>query len=370
MSSARTGDATTDATGAAVLAGTLALARIPAPTGAEDDRLAWLEHRLQGSGGQLRRDDAGNLRWTFGTPPFALMLLVHVDTVFDASVDHVPTVRDGWLHGPGVGDNIVAVVTAVEVVERLRASDNAPLAVVFTVGEEGLGSLRGARHACAMVTADIVIALEGHGLDAVCTDAVGCLRVQVTVSGPGGHSWWDRGRPSATHELVRLLGRLMDGSPPGLALNVGRIRGGTAVNAIAARAEALVEGRSLDEQLIATMTARLEETAALGRLDVAVQVLDRRPAGRIDPAHPLVTAVLTEREALGLPGTLADGSTDANAALAAGIPALALGCTRGADMHSPQERVEIASIARGAAQLERVLRRLLARDRQPMTTTR
>jgi hypothetical protein len=42
-----------------------------------------------------------------------------------------------------------------------------------------------------------VLAVEGHGCDRVFTEAAGSLRVQITVTGPGGHSWWDRGRPSA-----------------------------------------------------------------------------------------------------------------------------------------------------------------------------
>ena len=56
---------------------------------------------------------------------------------------------------------------------------------------------------------------------------------------------------------------------------------------------------------------------------------------------------------------LGDGSTDANAALAHGIPALSIGCARGHDMHAPTERIERASLALGVAQLEGVLRRLL-----------
>ena len=361
--------ATADAATAAILTDTLALARIPAPSGQEDDRITWLEQRLRAQAPRLRRDDAGSLHWTFGAAPFELMLLVHVDTVFDAAVDHEPAVRDGWLHGPGTGDNTVAIATAVYVTERLAGRLAAPLAVVFTTGEEGLGGLRGARHACASVPARQVIALEGHGLDAVFTDAIGCLRVQLTVAGPGGHSWWDRGRPSAAHELVRLLDRLLGDSPAGLTLNIGRIQAGTAVNALAAQAEALVEGRALDEQPLDGLFRLIEQAAARCPLPVTAQVLDRRPAGRIDHGHPLVAAVLAERRALGLSERLADGSTDANAALAAGRPALALGCARGADMHSPRERIDISSIALGAAQLENVLARLLAGDREPMTAT-
>ena len=65
------------------------------------------------------------------------------------------------------------------------------------------------------------------------------------------------------------------------------------------------------------------------------------------------------RAEVGLPDVLSDGSTDANAALAHGIPALSIGCARGHDMHALSERIEIASLALGVSQLEGVLRRLV-----------
>jgi acetylornithine deacetylase/succinyl-diaminopimelate desuccinylase-like protein len=61
----------------------------------------------------------------------------------------------------------------------------------------------------------------------------------------------------------------------------------------------------------------------------------------------------------GLPAATGDGSTGANAALEAGIPAVALGCCEGADMHAPSERIAFASIGPGAAQLRAVLAELL-----------
>ena len=72
--------------------------------------------------------------------------------------------RDGWLQGAGIGDNAAAVAVAVDVVEALAAELTRPLAVVFTVGEEGLGNLRGALHACGELQPETAIALEGHGL--------------------------------------------------------------------------------------------------------------------------------------------------------------------------------------------------------------
>jgi putative aminopeptidase FrvX len=94
-------------------------------------------------------------------------------------------------------------------------------------------------------------------------------------------------------------------------------------------------------------------------LRLATERLDRRPAGSVPLTHPLVAAVLRARRSVGLPDTTGDGSTDANAALAAGIPAVALGCCAGEDMHAPTERIRADSIAAGARQLRAVLREIL-----------
>lgn len=180
------------------------------------------------------------------------------------------------------------------------------------------------------------------------------MRVRLTVTGPGGHSWADRGRPSATRGLVDLLAGL-DG------VNVGLLSGGEAVNGIARHAGATVELRSVDEAELEAAHARLLALRAPAGLELDVETVDRRPAGRIDRAHPLLAAVRATRAELGLPDDLQDGSTDANAALAAAIPALSIGCARGADMHTPAEWIDRDSIALGVAQLDGVLRRLLAK---------
>ena len=336
------------------------LAAIPAPTGREGARLDWLERRLAAATGTRERDAAGNLVWRLGEGRPALALLAHVDTVFGADVPHDPVERDGWLHGPGIGDNTAAVVVAVNVVEAIAGEVSRPLAVVFTVGEEGLGNLRGALHACAELRPEAAIALEGHGVEMVRVDAVGSTRARLLVTGPGGHSWWDRGRPSAVHALVVLVDDLLAEPAPDVAVNVGTIAGGEAVNAIAARAEAVVEARSLEEAALDAFTDRLGRLSVPQPLALAIEQLGRRPAGQLDRAHPLLRAVREVRKTLGLPDVLGDGSTDANAALALGIPALALGCARGHDMHALTERIELASLAEGAAQLQGVLRRLLA----------
>ena len=343
---------------AAIAADAVALAELPGGTGHEQVRIDWLRRRLENAAGNRHVDQAGNLVWTFGPPPYRLAVLVHVDDVFGEDTPRGVEERDGWLCGPGIGDNAIAIATTVAVAEHTPA---APLAIVFTVGEEGLGALRGAHHACRELAPEAVLALEGHGADRVYTDAVGSLRVRFTVTGPGGHSWWNRGRPSAIHELVRLLHPMIE-SP---SVNVGLVDGGTAVNAIAAQASAVVEWRSTDQAVLDRQEAALASLDVPPGLELSVQRLDQRPAGSVPVTHPLVRAVLRARRDIGLPETVSDGSTDANAALAAGIPAVALGCCDGEDMHARTERIRVGSIATGARQLSAVLIELLKSPTKP-----
>ena len=204
-----------------------------------------------------------------------------------------------------------------------------------------------------------MLALEGHGLSHVAVDGVGSLRARITVRGPGGHSWANRGRPSAIDEVCRIA-RALSRQPRGDAsTNIGLIQGGTAVNAIAAHAELVIEQRALDETLLARFGRALQVLTVEPPLTLEVEEVGGRPAGRLDRRQPLLATVRGVRDELGLPDELVAASTDANAALAAGIPALCLGCATGGEMHTPDEYIDIGSLATGREQLRSVLRALL-----------
>jgi len=343
-----------------LIADLLELAAVPAPTFAEEARLEWLDRRLSRAPGRRHRDGAGNLIWAWGEGRPRVLVAAHVDTVFPAETE-LRLEQDGpWLTGPGIGDNAAAVVVAFHVVGELLGTQGvAAGALAFTVGEEGLGNLRGITAACAELEPETVLALEGHGLEHVIVDAVGSIRARVRVTGPGGHSWVDRGRPSAVHALLGVGAALAAESTADVPVNVGLLDGGQSVNTIAAEAQLAVEARALDEGSLRRFAD------GLGRLEVApplaldVETIGRRPAGRLERDSPLLGAVLDVRAELGLPPALGEGSTDANAALAAGIPALTLGVSTGESMHSLEERIDARSLAQGRAQLEAVLRRLL-----------
>jgi tripeptide aminopeptidase len=333
-----------------------AIATIPAPTFAEEARMEWLAERLAGMPGDLCRDGAGNLIWSWGEGPPTLLITAHVDTVFPASTPLVAAQRDGWLVGPGVGDNAAAIAVVLAVVGGfLRLGGARAGGVAFTVCEEGLGNLKGARRACADLRPQAVIALEGHGLGSVVADAHGSIRARVTVAGPGGHAWTDRGRPSAIHELLRIGRRIVREGSAESPVNVGLVEGGMSINAIATSAQLTVEKRSTDPRELAAFRALLGSLTTTRPLELGVDILGERPAGRLPRNHPLLATVLEARAALGLEPAIESGSTDANAALALGIPAIGLGVSRGRDMHTVDEAIEIRSLELGARQLELIL---------------
>jgi tripeptide aminopeptidase len=328
---------------------------IAAPTGSEEARIRWLEDRLSGQRGSLERDEVGNLVWRFGgaAGSLELLLMAHVDTVFHG-LDTIEVVREGdELIGAGVGDNAAAVMTVIWALSELD-SVPAGLAVAFTVGEEGLGNLRGALHACRALQPSMAIALEGHHLDEIVTEHVGSTRARVIVSGPGGHSWADRGTPSAIHALLPIgAGLAASGA------NIGMISGGSAVNAIAAEAEFVVERRSIDQSELDAFEADVGKLRADDPLRLDYEIVGRRPAGRIEREHPLVRATVEAHRSLGLPARFEAGSTDANAAASFGIPAVSIGCTRGSGMHTPRERIELEPLELGVRQLREVIEGLL-----------
>lgn len=344
----------------ALLDDLLALASVPAPTFAEEPRLAWLEKRLADVPGRRERDAAGNLLWRFGSGPIRLLILAHVDTVFPLDVPLSFESRDGRITGPGIGDNVAAIVAVVHALSALLTrGEQGACVVAFTVGEEGLGNLRGARTACAELRPAYAIAVEGHGLEHVLVDAVGSVRLQARVTGPGGHSWEDRGTPSAIHACLRLGESLLALDAPDAPVNIGLVSGGQSINSIASIAELAVEKRSLDEVKLERFAAAARALVLEPPLVLSVEEVGRRPAGRLDRDHPLLSTVRGVRGSLGLPDVLGAGSTDANAALALGIPALTLGVAHGGQMHTPQEWLDEASLETGLRQLERVFESLL-----------
>lgn len=361
----------------------LQIQAIPAPTFAEADRAGFVRGRCEQAGvdaATVTHEDGSTNTYARvrGADPSLPVLLVsaHTDTVFPAAVElavrHDPSA--GRISGPGLGDNSVAVAALVALAAALRASREAdetdlPCDVWFVANaaEEGLGDLRGVRAAIEHVRAEApggigaAVVLEGLLLGSVYHRSIGVRRYRLEVEAPGGHSWGSFGAPSAVHELVRLLGDVVDlevPRSPRTTFNVGRVEGGTSVNTIAAEAWAEIDLRSETTEEVERLERRLLEiTRSPVPSDVVVRAvrIGSRPAGSIDEHHPLVNAATEALAAVGIAGELKSGSTDANALLAAGVPTVCVGVTTGGSAHRLDEYINLGPIEQGLQQLALLL---------------
>jgi tripeptide aminopeptidase len=323
-----------------------AICEIPAPTGAERRRAEWVAERLRDAGLEPTIDASGSVLAAVGAGDAPLVVAAHLDTVF-ADIDEIAVRRDGnVLHAPGVGDNSLGVAALLFLARRLGGEGDRPVVLAATTGEEGFGNLRGARAVVETLRPAEFVALEGGGVGELVTRGVGSARYALTATGPGGHSWRDRGEPSAVHVLIALLAPLL--ADPGTAsVNVGSFEGGAGINVLAPTARATLEFRDPDTRRLDAAAARLRTAAgaagAGARIDV--EELGRRPGGATAVDHPLVTGAVQAAVAAGLPRPrAAESSTDANAALGAGIPAITVGLCRTADAHTPAERVDVSEL--------------------------
>ncbi len=351
-----------------IVAQALAIQRIPSPTFDEQDRAEFVRDQFRRAGlDEVHIDPTGNVVARRGEPSKpGILVSAHMDSVF--ARDAVwPARRDGdWLRGPGIGDNALGVAALVELAADLReALPHSCVWFAGTVGEEGLGNLRGMRALVerfrSRVSAYLVI--EGMSLGNVYHTGLPARRLRIIVRTPGGHSWTHAGRPSATHELIRLAEQVLRfplPSQPRTTLNIGRLGGGTAINAIASSASMEIDLRSEDEQVAAALEAAVAkhaETLAAPDVQVFTESIGTRPGGGIPADHPLVIAAIHCLQAQGIQDVRRGaGSTDASAPLSQGLAAVCIGLTRGKMAHTTDEAIEIGPIAQGYPALLQLVR--------------
>jgi acetylornithine deacetylase/succinyl-diaminopimelate desuccinylase-like protein len=338
---------------------------IPAPPFGEQMRAEWLAVRFREAGlSSVEIDNMGNVYgWlpAASLPPESsgpvVVLSAHLDTVFPAETPLKPVLEGDRLTAPGACDNGAGVAGMLAIASALiqsRVELAASLLFLGNVGEEGEGDLRGVRNLylqsalAGRIVAHIV--LDGAGAESAVTQALGSRRYRVTITGPGGHSFTDAGRPNPIAALASALAVLAQ-TPlpqnsqegiPRTTLNLGTISGGTSVNSIPESAQATIDFRSTGpeellrlevalhravEDAVEQCNAQAKSSAANGRALLAfhIDLIGDRPAAQLPAESPLLEALAAVDRHLGLRTELRLGSTDANIPLSLGVPALSMG---------------------------------------------
>ena len=354
-----------------VIADQIRLCEVPAPPFKETARGEVLRREFADLGLQnVRVDRAGNV---LGDRPGAaprprLVVAAHLDTVFPEGTD-VRVRRDGaLLRGPGIGDDCRGLSVLLAVARAMRdAGVRTPGSITFVadVGEEGLGDLRGMKALFGETMKDQIdrfVSIDGTGI-ALVTVSVGSHRYRVTFKGPGGHSFGAFGLANPVDALGRAVAKIAEfhvPSHPRTTFNVGRIGGGTSVNAIPAEAWMEVDLRSSDPAALAALDARFqaaidaavaEENGRWGRpgaVTVTKELVGDRPAWSMPGDAPIVQTIQAVGRALGLTVAIGEGSTDANIPMNLRIPAVTIGGGgSGHDAHAQTESFDTADSWKG-----------------------
>ena len=337
------------------------ICEIPAPPFKEEARGQELERLFKQIGlKDVRIDKAGNV---IGVRPGAaahpnLLFEAHLDTVFPEGTD-VKVKRDGeLLKAPGIGDDCRGLAMMLGVIQALNdAKVQTPGTITFAAdtGEEGLGDLRGTKalfNETLKGQIDKFISVDGTGLS-ITTTGVGSYRYRATFKGPGGHSFGAFGLGNPIQAMGRAIAKI-DAfevpTKPKTTFNVGRVGGGTSVNAIPFESWMEVDMRSSDKDSLETINSKYklavqeavdeENKRFKGRGPVTVDnaVVGYRPAGSTPADSAIVKTAIAATKLFGAAGDLGEGSTDSNVPMNLGIPAITIGGGgRGTGSHALDE---------------------------------
>ena len=344
----------------AILHEQIRLCEILAPSGQEDARANYVADAFSAIGLRVQRSAVGNV---LGRRPGraanggAIVVSAHLDTVFSAEQavavagpgepnpyrDGTPVPADEY-HAPGISDaaaGLAALLALARALAVARIETDRELLFLATVGEEGRGDLRGARaffetregrQAAAFIT------IDHSDPNVIVHRGIGSRRYLVEWKGEGGHSWGHFGRYNPVFALASAaerLAQLHTPKQPRTTYNIGVVRGGESVNAIPESAAVEVDLRSEDAAQLDRLEHHFRSAVSWGH----ERELERRPTGALEPQllqigdrpagttpldSTLVRATRAALQAEEFTPRLIGSSTDANAAIAAGVPAIAL----------------------------------------------
>jgi len=328
------------------------LTEIPAPPFMEMTRALKFSAMLKEAGADnVWIDSLGNVlalrKGKKSTKTIALD--AHLDTVFPEGTDVNVKQKGDTLYAPGIGDDtrgLVTILTVLKALEKANVETNDDVLFIGSLGEEGLGDLRGVKYLFKNNTPkiDSWISVDGEEIGSITNGALGSVRYRVTFKGPGGHSWAAFGLGNPHHALGKAIdyfteeaSRFTSQPGPKTSFNVGRIGGGTSINAIPFESWMEVDMRSESADRLKQIEDIFNTAMNKALLDYNKNVkkgapltLDAikigfRPSGSTAEASPLVQRGLAAARYFGVVTSLNIVSTNSNIPIAKGIPAITIG---------------------------------------------
>lgn len=330
----------------------IALTEILAPPFMEEERGKAFAKLLQQAGvDSLWTDPVGNvigLRKGTSGKGGLVGIDAHLDVVFPKGTDvRVRKVGD-TLKAPGIGDDTRGLTMLISMLKAMNRADlktSKDIIFVGSVGEEGLGDLRGMKYMFGESGLDIDswIAIDGGSMGRISNAGLGSKRYKLVISGKGGHSWGAFGLANPHHALGKAIDIFSEAAmeftkydSSKTSFNIGRIGGGTSVNSIPFESWMEVDMRALEPKNLDAMEAILlksveqaiaQYNASGVREPVSYELIKigDRPSGELSPTLPLIQRAMAATQYFGASPSLGRGSTNINIPVSMGIPSVCIG---------------------------------------------
>jgi tripeptide aminopeptidase len=365
---------------AAIVDEWIKLVQIPAPSTKEQARAAYIKAEMQKIGlTEIKTDDMSNVsgvrKGTGGGP--TVVFCAHTDTVFPEGTDLTVKREGDVLRAPGIGDdtsNLMATLEMFRALNRGNVQTTGDLIFVASVQEE-LGLL-GAKHwlATSGYKPDMFVAVD-LSAEQVWYGALRITQYKFFYTSPGAHTMESRGGPSPARAVSLAIDSMYEiPLPPvteGLGsfklpvINVGMLGGGTVFNAVPREAWFTIDLRSLDTptqtRLEKEVEAAAKHAASAGGAGFHFDKNETADFSKARPRqerlnHAVVQTAVATSNFFRKAGTaqivpMDVGSTDANMAIAIGIPAVAVGAVTERFAHRLEENADASSIVPGIKSL-------------------
>ena len=323
------------------------ITEIPAPSGQEAARAAYIKGEFEKLGLPVTVDGIGNvtaMRRGAARRP-TIVFAAHMDTVFPMGPDVTVKKRaDGTMHAPGVFDNSASVTNMLQAARAMHAAriqTKGDVIFVATVQEEvGLKGMyywvdhnKGA--------ADMLVALDG-GLGPVNYGALGIYWSRMKFTAEGAHTNNSRGRPNPALAAAQCITDIYTVPLPEATAPVSAVYNAGGI--------------------MSAIVQKCESAATAHRVQFTREIIQQSEAGGRPEqlskarAHPIVQTAVDITRYLDVKvdagqEALPIGSTDGNVGVLRGIPSISIGRARGGDTHTLQEWTDVESAKAGTKQI-------------------
>ncbi|MFY9264068.1 MAG: M20/M25/M40 family metallo-hydrolase [Solirubrobacterales bacterium] len=316
--------------------------------------VSFLKGWLESNGFQIEELEVAGLpvliTSTKGTGP-TVVFHGHIDVVPGKPGQFKPRVEGDDLIGRGAYDMKAALAAMMCALRDLRDEPNVEVRLVCVADEES--ESMGVRGTDVIVErgygGDFAITGEPTNLH-VGVQAKGVLALRLTVTGTAAHGstpWLGDNAVLKAHDIFRRIESMPFARQSSEffdrpSINLGRIEGGDAINKVPDACVLDVDIRYVPGQDPNTIIEAIRRFD-----DVALEILFEREPAFVPGNNPFVRALHESLGDCGVEGADLvgrDGSSEATAFLAHGIPAVEFGPV-GSGHHGPHEHVSLRSLA-------------------------